>query len=360
MSPATRTGSMVLYLKRHVKQITCSRDGTAVSTRTGETTILSVGRTAVTASRVRVRTGIPWQARLIALASIWGMSFLFIKVGVQALAPLQVSLGRMLFGTATLLLILMVRRVPLPRGRSVWFHLAVAAVLLNAVPFTLFAYGEVHATSVLAGIWNATTPLFTAPIAILMLRTERFSRPRLVGLLIGFAGVLIVLGIWNGAGGALGGNLLCLGAAVSYALGFPYARRYLTGRPDSVLALATGQLICGTIELAILAPLVTHAPHSIPLKALGSVLILGVLGTGVAYILNYGLIRDAGATNATTVAYLMPLVATVAGVLILGEPLTWYEPMGAVVVILGVAISQGRIPIVRAGHLVSRARRLGL
>jgi len=291
------------------------------------------------------RFAIPWQARLILLAAIWGMSFVFIKVGDGALAPLQVALGRTILGTATLLLLMAIRREGLPRGRQVWLHLAAAAVLFNALPYSLFAYGELHTTSVLAGIWNATTPLFAAPLAILMLPRERLSRDRLVGLALGFIGVLIVLGVWQGLGGsALLGNLLCLGAAASYGLGFPYTRKYLADRGESTLALATGQLLCGTIELAIITPFLTHAPSALPLKVIASILVLGVLGTGIGYLLNYSLIRDAGPTVASTVTYLIPLFSTAAGVLVLGEPLTWYEPVGALVVILGVVISQGRLP----------------
>lgn len=302
----------------------------------------------------RADSGVPWQVRLVPLAAIWGMSFLFIKVGDEEFAPLQVAFIRMLVGTATLLLILALRREGLPRDPRIWMHLTVAAIFFNALPFSLFAYGELHTTSVLAGIWNATTPLFTAPLALLILPGERLDRGRLVGLILGFLGVLIVLGIWRGLGeNALAGNLLCMGAAISYGFGFPYTRKYLSGRPHSVLSLAAGQLVCGTVELAIITPFVTRLPAAVTLPAIGSVFVLGALGTGIAYILNYGLIRDAGPTAASTVTYLVPLFSTVVGVLVLGEPLTWYEPAGALVVILGVAVSQGRIhlqPRRRAAH----------
>jgi len=284
-----------------------------------------------------------WQPRFVLLAAIWGSSFLFIKVGDTALAPLQVAFGRMIFGAFTLLLILAARREGLPRNRRVWGHLAVAALLLNALPFSLFAYGELHTTSVLAGIWNATTPLFAFPIAMIVLREERPSADCAAGLAIGFLGVLVVLGVWQGfSGQALLGNLACLGAAVSYGFGFPYTRKYLAGRPESTVALAGGQLLCGTIELALVTPLLAGTPALPPVHVITSVLALGVLGTGIGYILNYGLIRDAGATIASTVTYVIPLFATVEGVIVLGEPLTWYEPVGAAIVTLGVAISQGR------------------
>jgi drug/metabolite transporter (DMT)-like permease len=291
---------------------------------------------------------ISWQGRLVLLATIWGSSFLFIKVGDESLAPLQVTLARLAFGAAALLAILAVRRERLPRGRQVWLRLAVAALLVNVIPFSLFAYGETHTTSVLAGIWNATTPLFTLIVAMAALPEERPTLTRAAGLATGFVGVLIVLGVWHGVGGnALIGNLACLAAALSYGFGFPYTRKYLSGRPESSVALAAGQLLCGTVVLAVIVPFVTSMPSTLPLHVTVSMLALGVLGTGIGYILNFEIIRDAGATPASTVTYIVPLFATVEGMLFLGEPLTWYEPVGAVVVILGVAVSQGRLRIKR-------------
>lgn len=115
-----------------------------------------------------------------------------------------------------------------------------------------------------------------------------------------------------------------------------------------MLSLAAGQLLCGTIELAIITPFLTAMPGTLTITAVGSVLALGILGTGIAYSINYSLIRDTGATNASTVTYLIPLFSTVAGVSIVGEPLSWYQPVGGIIVILGVAISQGKLKSVVA------------
>jgi len=156
------------------------------------------------AGRLSVRQGggsLPWPVRFVLLAAIWGSSFLFIKVGDEALAPLQVTLGRLVYGSLTLLLILAVRRERLPRAPRVWDHPAIVAFLLNALSFTLFAYGELHTTSVLAGILSATTPLFAFPVALVLLREERPDAARTVGLAIGFLKVLIVVGAWHGFGG---------------------------------------------------------------------------------------------------------------------------------------------------------------
>jgi drug/metabolite transporter (DMT)-like permease len=164
--------------------------------------------------------------------------------------------------------------------------------------------------------------------------------------------------VWQGFGGsAFIGNLACLAAAACYGLAYPYVRRNLSGRPESTTVLATGQLLCGIVELGVVTPFVTSVPTSLPLKVIGSMLALGMLGTGIAYILNYSIIRDAGPAAASTVTYLVPLVATAVGVAVLGEPLAWYEPIGAMVVIAGVAVSQGRLRRITIPRLLdSRVR----
>lgn len=300
----------------------------------------------------------PWLPAFIALSAIWGSSFLFIKVADRALAPATVALVRVAIGAATLLCVLTVRRLSLPRVPRVWAHLAVVALIGNALPFTLIAYGETHISSVLAGIWNAATPLLTLLVALVILREERPTRSRLLGLAIGFAGVVCLLGPWSGlSGGALLGDLACLAAAALYAVAFPYTRRYLTPLGLPAPALAAGQLICASIELALLAPLLGGQVGRISPAVIGSLLALGALGTGVAYVLSYGLIERAGATTASTVTYLIPVFATVLGILVLGEQLQWNEPVGAVIVLLGVAISQDRLSgLTRGGVIGLRSR----
>jgi drug/metabolite transporter (DMT)-like permease len=288
-------------------------------------------------------TGVGWRARFLTLAVIWGLSFLFIKEGVQALAPLQVVAGRMVIGAATLLVFLAARRERLPRGIRTWGHLAVAATLNNLIPFSLFAYAEQRIPSALAGICNASAPLFAALVALAVLPDERLTPRRGLGLLTGFCGVFVVLGAWDGlAGHDLTGMLLALGGGLCYGVGFPYTRRFLTGTGNSSLSLAAAQLLCGSAVLAVATPVLTSAPPRLPLLPVLSVAALGALGTGVAYILNYGIIARAGATVAATVAYLMPVVSVVAGIAVLGERLTWNQPAGAAVIVAGAALAQAR------------------
>ncbi len=289
-----------------------------------------------------------WPVQLALLSVIWGFSFFFIKIGDQSLSPLWVVLGRLALGTATIWIVLASRRERLPRGWRTWGQLALIALLFNALPWTLFAYGELQVSSVLAGILNATTPLMVAPLAMLFLPDESATVRRLGGLAIGFLGVLAVLGVWSGLGGQrVAGALMCLGAALCYGVATVLARRLLVGRRESVVSLVTGQLLCATVEVAFFVPFFARLPTSLPLGAVASVLALGILGSGAALVLQYAIIRDAGAVVASMVTYLIPIVSTVAGVVLLGEAMTWNEPLGALVIMLGIVVSQGTLQRLR-------------
>jgi len=286
-----------------------------------------------------------WLPGLLVLAAIWGSSFLFIKVGVREMHPAYVTLGRVGTGALALLVALVVVGDRLPRSPRVWLHLNVVSIVGVVLPFTLFGYGEQRISSVLAGIWNAATPLVVLPVAALVFRTERFTGRKVAGLLLGFVGVLVVLGVWQGVGGShLTGQLMCFAAAVCYGVAIPYQKRFIAGEASSGLALSAGQLLAGTVQIALLAPLLGGAPPnpaSIPAAAVASVLALGVLGTGLAFLINMRNIRLAGASTASMVTYLIPLFATVVGILVLREGLAWYQPVGAAIVLVGVAVSQG-------------------
>ena len=215
----------------------------------------------------------------LTLTLIWGLSFLFIKEGLHAFAPLQITLGRVAIGAAALLLVLLARRERLPRGARTWGHLAVAAVLNNVIPFSLFGYAEQRIPSALAGICNASAPLFAAVVAFAMLPDERLTRRRALGLVTGFAGVFVVLGAWTGLDGSdLTGALLALAGGLCYGIGFPYTRRFLTTTGQSSLSLAAGQLLCATVVLAVVTPPLTSAPVHWPATAVLSVLLLGRAG----------------------------------------------------------------------------------
>jgi drug/metabolite transporter (DMT)-like permease len=303
----------------------------------------------VTASPLTVQRPAPartgdWLPAFVALAAIWGASFLFIKVGIRELHPIYVTLGRCVAGALTLIVVLVVTRDRFPRDKRLWAQMTVASVIGNVIPFTLFGYGEQRVSSIVAGIWNATTPLMVIIVVLTLLRTERPSATRILGLLIGFVGVLVVLGVWQGLGGSeLAGQLMCGGAAICYGFAIPYMRRLIAGRSESGVAVATLQLVISSVLLAVIAPLLAGpppAPNSLSWDVIASVLALGALGTGLAFWLNYRVLRLAGATTSASVTYLLPIFATLLGVAVLGEAMHWYEPAGAVIVLAGVAVSQ--------------------
>ena len=305
----------------------------------------------------RSRLTTSWEVQFISLAAIWGASFLFIKVLDDHHWPaLWVALGRVALGAAALLLILLIRRERLPTDRRVWLHCAVAAVLFNTVPWTLFAFGEQHTSSIVAGLWNATTPLWVLIISVIAFSEQRPTGARAAGVAIGFAGVALLLGPWRGFGsGEAVGHLACAGAAVCYGIGFPYTRRYLAGRSESGVALSGCQLLCATAMLAVFTPLARGPSMHIGLDGVGSLLALGVLGSGIAFAINYSLVRSRGASAASTVTYLVPVFSTLLGATVLGETLHWNQPAGTVLLLLGIAVSQGRVSAL--GAVRSRSRR---
>jgi len=316
------------------------------------------------------RTLRAWLPAYVFLAATWGCSFLFIKVAVGQLHPVYIALGRIGVGALTLLVWLALTRIRparakrapglgLPRDPRLWAHLFVVGALMNAVPFTLFGFGEQRVSSVLAGIWNATTPLVTLVVAFAVLPAERPNRQRLLGLVVGFLGVLVVLGVWRGVGGAeLTGQLMCFGAATCYGIGLPYLRRFVSGRSESGISIAAAQLLLATLQLAVVAPLLAGVPAAVTTlrpSVVASVLALGALGTGLAFVLAYRVVRLAGTTTSASVTYVIPIFATAAGVLALHEHLHWYEPVGALIILAGIATTEGLWARLRARRSISVA-----
>ncbi|QJT00346.1 DMT family transporter [Streptomyces asoensis] len=291
----------------------------------------------------RPRRTLDWRLRFGVLSLIWGFSFLLIKVGTDGYAPFQVTLGRLLFGTAVLAVAMVVKRERLPRGARTWAHLTVAAFLLNALPFSLFAYAELTIPSTLAGICNATSPLWGMALSLVALSEDRPTRLRVAGLGLGFLGVLTVLGAWQGFHGLdARGTALALLASLSYPIGWIYLRRTLADTGSSALSMTGGQLLLATLQLAVVTPLFTSFPSHFPLVPLLATAALGALGTGLALLIQYGLVAEVGPTTAQMVTYFIPVIATAAGVAILGEPLSWSTPVGAAIVLAGAALTQAR------------------
>lgn len=286
-----------------------------------------------------------WLPAFLVLAVMWGCSFAFITICLTAFTPVQVAFGRLAVGAVTLIVIAAITRTALPCTLQTWAHLAVVAALLNAVPFTLFTVGQQHVSSTLAAVINAATPLVTLLVIIAAFPTERPTFTRSAGFITGFVGILIVLGVWHTVpDGELGGIFACLTAVTCYGIAFPYSRKYLQNTGTKPIGLATGQVLLATGMLAVPYVVTGVQPvGALTPTVLWSMLALGAASSGVAYVLNFQVIDRAGAATASSVTYLTPVVAAIVGVAALGEQLAWHEPVGAVVVLLGVAISQGKL-----------------
>jgi drug/metabolite transporter (DMT)-like permease len=283
---------------------------------------------------------------MLALGAIWGCSFLFISVGVRELPPLYLALGRVIVGSVVLLALLVAQRESLPRDPRVWAHAFVLGAIGSAIPWTLFGYGEQRIPSLLAGIWNGITPLVVLPIAVLIFRIEVFSMERVLGLMVGFLGMLVVLGAWQVKSGTdLTGQILCMIGAASYGLTTGYQKRFLAGTALSGTSLSAAMLLCAVVQLAIVAPIATGeappAPWSLSLKVGLSVVALGALGSGLAFVLSMRNLRLIGASRSSMVIYLLPVFSIIVGVVVLHEHVAWYQPVGSLVVLLGIVVSQG-------------------
>jgi drug/metabolite transporter (DMT)-like permease len=281
-----------------------------------------------------------WLPAYLGLVLIWGCSFLFNEWALRSFSPLAVAFGRVVLGALTLAAVLLVLRQPVRLQRSQLVDLVVIAAVLTAIPFVLIAFAQTRVTSILAGLLNGTTPLWVAIFVALLIPAERATRRQLVGLLIGFAGIGVLLGVWNLDELDGIGALAMLGATACYGLGTAWMRWRLTGTELSGASLGAVQLVLATALLLPVLPL-GGPPGEIVPEAVVALVGLGVLGAGVAYVLFWRVVRIAGPTIAATVTYLIPLVSTTLGILVLGEPLTWNEPVGGVIALVGVALAQG-------------------
>lgn len=278
--------------------------------------------------------------RVAALALIWGSGFLLIKISLRSFTPVELTFARLALGALILTTVLLVRRLALPGQRATWLHLTAAALLGNAIPYTLFGIAEQTVDSNLAGAINATTPLWTLLFAAALRQNKRLSPLQLLGVVLGFAGALLILAPWRSDSAPLPGVLACLAASASYGLSYVYMGRYLTGRNLPPLALSAGQLIAASGLLALALPVGGTLAGSWRPDAIGALLVLGVIGTGLAYVLNYRIITDDGPVLASTVTYLLPVVAVLAGLVVLQEPVTSQLLLGVAVVLVGVGLTR--------------------
>ena len=302
---------------------------------------------------IRSDQGAGWLAQFVALGAIWGSSFMFMRLAVADFGPVATATLRVSLG-ALFLLPLLLWRGQWPALRARWRAIFFVGLLNSGIPFALFAFSLLTITTGLSSIINATVPMFGALVAWLWLG-ERPGRWRIVGLVLGFIGVSLLA--WDQAGvretdvHPIWAMLACLGACISYALAASYTRLYLHDVPP--LAAATGSQIGAALGMAL--PALWLWPQQAPSQAAWlSLLVLGALCTGVAYLLYFRLLGSSSPTRALAVTYLIPLFAVSYGVTLLDEPFTPGMGLSALVILLGTAMATGMID---PGALLRRMRK---
>ena len=280
----------------------------------------------------------------ILLGFLWGSSYLFIKIGVDAgLQPFTLVSLRLLIGAALLAAVVLIAREGLPREARAYGHLVVLGFFSVALPFMLITWAELSVDSSLAAVLTGAVPLFVIPFAALILRDERISLNKIIGILIGLVGVAIVVGFDPASlvGDELLAELALIGAAASYAVGGVYARRNVHGLRPMIPALF--QVTFGLIMVGIPAILL-EGPVRLDIRpeALFAVIWLGLLGSGAAYLVFFRLLGHWGATRTSLVAYLLPIWGIVLGALVLAEPVDARLILGTALVIGGIALVNRR------------------
>jgi drug/metabolite transporter (DMT)-like permease len=280
----------------------------------------------------------------LALGFLWGSSYLFIKIGVDhGLQPFTLIMFRLGIGLVLLASVVAYFREPLPRDPRMYGHLFVMGVVNIAIPFTLITFAEQVVDSSLASVINSAVPLFVIVIAALFLRDEQITVNRLVGLVVGFVGVAILVGldITNLGSANTLGEIALLGATISYAIGGVYSKAHVHGLRPMIPALF--QVFFGFVVVSVLALLTEHPFAAVPVpEALFAVVWLGLLGSGLAYLSYFRILQRWGATRASMVAYLLPVVGIALGALVLQEPIAPSTFLGTALVIGGIALVNSR------------------
>ncbi|MFZ0548741.1 MAG: EamA family transporter [Candidatus Promineifilaceae bacterium] len=282
---------------------------------------------------------------LVLLASMWGPSFIFIKVAVETIPPITMVLGRVTVGAIVLLTMLRLQGSHLPKWGPTWKHLAVVALIHNAIPFVLFSWGEQYIDSALAAILNGTVPFFTIILAHFFAQDDRITPVKLFGILVGFAGMvfLAIPTFGDGIQSTTFGILAITVAAFLYGVAIVYTRNHLRGLQP--LAAPTGQMIIASLYLLPLSLLIDR-PYLLPvpsLASIGSVFALGVLGTAAAFTVYYKLMERASASYVSMTTYLIPVFGVILGALVLDEAITWERVVGCGLILVGVMIVNGLV-----------------
>jgi drug/metabolite transporter (DMT)-like permease len=280
---------------------------------------------------------------LTVLGASWGSSFLFMKIAIQDTDAFTIAFGRLAIGALMLLAILAAQGGTLARDRGLLLKLAFLGVVNNSIPFTLIAWAEQFISAGLGALLNALVPIFAVLVATAAIAEERLSGARVAGVVVGFGGVAVAVGFWEEGflEASLAGVLAVAVSSFLYAVSTHFARRYLPkGRPTEMACL---QLSFGAVALAPLSLLLSWGDPVPAPPSIVSIYLLGLVGSGFAYLLYFRLLPRIGATRLTLVTYLIPAFAMLWAFLIISEEPTWFNLLGLVVIVTGIAlVERGR------------------
>jgi len=294
---------------------------------------------------------------LIILSIVWGGSFFFVGVAVEALPPLTIVALRVSLATFALLGVVYFTGLRMPTDPEIWVAFILMGILNNVIPFTLIVWGQTHIASGLASILNATTPLFTIVAAHFLTKDEKMTKLKIVGVIIGIGGVVIMIGheALVGIGDSVFAQLAVLGAAISYSLAGIFGRRFAQSGIKPVVT-ATGQVSASSILLIPLA-VFYDKPFTLPMPGFEiwlAILGLALISTAFAYILYFRILSTAGATNSLLVTMLIPVSAILLGTVVLGEQLELKHMLGMGLISVGLLSIDGRVVQVILGRFPNR------
>jgi len=295
------------------------------------------------ANHTKQHMGIKEWGLLIILSVMWGGSFFFVEVALKELTPLTIVLYRVGLASFILLLVVYIKGYRMPADPKIWIAFFIMGSLNNVIPFSLIAWGQTHIDSGLASILNATTPIFSVVLAHFLTKNEKLTKNRIIGVVIGWAGVAVLIGIDSMQSFGLKemGQITVLGAAFLYACAAIYGHRF---KKLNALVVATGMLCCSTI---IMIPFVLfidqpwNLPHGI--MTLSALFGLSAISTSLAYIIYFRVLATSGPTNILLVTFLIPISAIFLGSIVLGERLGWNAFIGMGMIFVGLIAIDGRL-----------------
>ena len=285
-----------------------------------------------------------WLPLYLGIALSWGSAFIFIKSGLEFLTPFGIAFSRYALGGLAMMVIVVWRKIRLPANRTELFHIFMLSLVQSSLYGVLMALAQTRVTTALAGIAGALVPLMTFLAIAFVFRGEKLTRDQIMGLLIGLVGALAISGFWLGFGDYPAWALLALlGCTICYGLSYPYTKKYILpykSAPEALVATQFGFSAMTLLPLFVFFG-VKQAPSTF--TQVGSILALGVLCTGISFVWNFKLISLAGSLVSSTVIYFVPVVAILISVIFTSETITWYQLVGCSTVLLGAAVSQGRL-----------------